>query len=75
MVSFIHYGDRACARLAAVFAMDVVRHDADLQRRPLEPVAMRERALDVVEAALPVVAHRGEAKLVVLGRPSYALSW
>src|SRR5690349_12733896 len=45
----------------------VVHHEAHALLRHLDPVAALQRALGVLVAARPVLAHRGARELVILG--------
>ena len=49
--------------------MDVVHHNARAFNRHPEPLLLLERALGVFVAALPVLAHGGARKLIILGVP------
>src|SRR5215470_17860569 len=55
------------AALSIVLSMHVVHDDAGALGRHRQPLLLLERALGVLVAALPVLAHRGSRKLVILG--------
>ena len=47
--------------------MDVVRDHAELGCRPVETPWLGQRAADVLQPALPMLAHRAQPELVVPG--------
>src|SRR5690349_12741510 len=49
----------------ALVAMDVVG-DAHPRRRPVEPAGIGQRAADILETALPMLAHGFRPELIVL---------
>src|ERR1700756_4290601 len=49
--------------------MDVVHHNARAFNRHPEPLLLLERALGIFVAALPMLAHGGARKLIILGVP------
>src|SRR5215813_14176984 len=49
--------------------MDVVHHNACAFNRHSQPLLLLERALGILVAALPMLAHGGARKFIILGMP------
>ena len=61
--------NRIVRYLSVALAMDVVHHYARACHRHPEPLLLLERALGIFVAALPMLAHGGARKLIILGVP------
>jgi hypothetical protein len=55
--------------ISVALAVDVMHDDAGAFNGHSQPLLLLERALSVLVAALPMLAHRGAGKFIILGVP------